>query len=68
MLKRNTTPGIVSVSQSVLANGGGIVQHTMSFGDTGAFSASAISCAFWLTLPFLVRIVLIASLKLFCRV
>lgn len=38
----------------------------MSVGDSGAFSASAISCAFWLTLPFLVRIVLIASPKLFC--
>jgi hypothetical protein len=38
----------------------------MSFGDTGAFNASAISCAFWLTLPFLVLMVLIASLRLFC--
>jgi hypothetical protein len=38
----------------------------MSVGDSGAFNASAISCAFWLTLPFLVRIVRIASLKLFC--
>lgn len=34
---------------------------------TGAFNASAISCAFWLILPFLVLIVLNASLKLFCR-
>jgi hypothetical protein len=40
---------------------------TTNFGDTGALSASAISCAFWVTLPPLVRTVLIASLKLFCR-
>ena len=39
---------------------------TISLGDTGAFSASAISCAFWLTLAFRVRIVLKASLRLFC--
>ena len=39
----------------------------MSFGDSGAFSASAISCAFWLTLPFRVRIVWKASLRLFWR-
>ena len=39
----------------------------MSFGDSGALSASAISCAFWLTLPLRVLIVLKASLKLFCR-
>lgn len=38
----------------------------MSLPDTGALRASAISCAFWLTLPFLVRTVRIASLKLFC--
>src|SRR3954469_15980539 len=38
----------------------------MSRGDKGAFRASAISCAFWLTLAFLVRIVRMASLKLFC--
>jgi hypothetical protein len=42
------------------------VKPTMSVGDSGAFSASAISCTFWLTLPFLVRTVRIASLKLFC--
>jgi hypothetical protein len=39
----------------------------MSLGDSGALSASAISCAFCVTLAFLVRIVLIASVKLFCR-
>lgn len=40
----------------------------MRFGDTGAFSASASSCAFWLTLALRpgVRIVLRASLRLFC--
>lgn len=41
--------------------------RTTSLGETGAFSASAISWAFWLILPFLVLMVLIASLKLFCR-
>lgn len=41
--------------------------HTTSVGDSGALSASAISCALWLTLGFLVLIVLIASVKLFCR-
>jgi hypothetical protein len=40
--------------------------HTMSLGDTGALSASAISWAFWLTLALRVRIVLIASERLFC--
>ena len=35
--------------------------------ETGAFKASAISCAFALTLPFLVRMIRIASLRLFCR-
>lgn len=40
--------------------------RTTSFGESGAFKASAISCAFWLTLPPRVRIVVIASLKLFC--
>lgn len=39
---------------------------TTSFGDSGARSASAISCAFWLTLPCLVRTVLHASDMLFC--
>ena len=38
----------------------------MSFTDTGAFRASAISWAFALTLALLVRIVLKASLRLFC--
>src|SRR5262245_58675269 len=42
------------------------LRHTISRGDTGARSASAISWAFWLTLPCLVRIVRIASLRLFC--
>lgn len=37
----------------------------MSLPETGAFKASAISCAFSLTLIFLVLTVLIASLKLF---
>ena len=40
---------------------------TTSFMETGAFKASAISCAFALTLPFLLRIVLMASLRLFWR-
>ena len=40
---------------------------TTSFRDTGALRASAISWAFALTLPFLLRMVLIASLKLFWR-
>lgn len=40
---------------------------TMSFTETGAFKASAISAALAVTLPFLVLIVLIASLMLFCR-
>ena len=35
-------------------------------GETGAFSASATSCTFALTLAFLVLIVLNASVKLFC--
>ena len=39
---------------------------TMSLTDMGAFNASAISCALALTLPFLVLIVRIASLRLFC--
>lgn len=41
-------------------------QRITSFGETGALSASAISCAFWLTLAFLVLTVRMASLKLFC--
>lgn len=35
--------------------------------DTGAFNASAISCAFSLTLAFLIRMFLKASLMLLCR-
>jgi len=42
-------------------------QSMMSFQLTGAFSDSAISCAFSLMLAFRVRTVWIASLKLFCR-
>ena len=38
----------------------------MSLGDTGAFKACASSWAFALTLPRRPRIVLRASLKLFC--
>lgn len=38
---------------------------TTNLGDTGAFRASAISCAFWLMLPLRVLIVRNASLKLF---
>lgn len=38
---------------------------TTSFNDTGALSADAISCAFCETLPFLVRTVRNASLRLF---
>lgn len=43
-----------------------IIQRIISKGETGAFNASPISCTFVLTLPLLVRIVLKASLKLFC--
>ena len=42
------------------------LQRTMSRPDTGALRASAISWAFWLTLPLRPRTVRIASLKLFC--
>ena len=42
------------------------VEHTMSLKESGAFKASAISWALALTLPFLVRIVRIASLRLGC--
>jgi len=42
--------------------------RTISLGDTGAFRASEISCTFALTLPFRVRMVRNASLKLFCLV
>jgi hypothetical protein len=41
--------------------------RTISLGDSGTLSASATSCTFWLTLAFLVLIVLKASLRLFCR-
>lgn len=44
-----------------------IKQRMTSFGDTGARSASAISWAFWLMLPFLARIVRNASPRLFWR-
>src|SRR2546430_9284 len=40
--------------------------HTMSFGDTGALRASAISCALAATLPLREWIRLIASLRLRC--
>lgn len=39
----------------------------ISFGETGARRASAISWAFWLTLPLRPLIVRIASVRLFCR-
>lgn len=42
------------------------ILRTINLGETGAFSASDISCTLALTLAFLVRIVLNASLKLFC--
>lgn len=41
--------------------------HTIVLTDIGAFNASASSCAFSLTLAFLLRMVLNASLRLFCR-
>lgn len=41
--------------------------RTTSLGESGALSASAISWAFWLTLPLRVLIVLKASLRLFWR-
>jgi hypothetical protein len=43
-----------------------IPQRTTSLYDTGAFRASAISCAFSLMLAFRPLTVCIASLKLFC--
>jgi hypothetical protein len=55
------------VSYHILSFKSVLSSHTTSAGETGAFNASAISMAFWLTLPLLVRIVFIASLKLFCR-
>lgn len=42
------------------------VSRTINLGETGAFKASEISCTLALTLALLVRIVLNASLKLFC--
>jgi hypothetical protein len=42
-----------------------VIQRNMSLGDTGAFRASASSCAFSLTLPVLVLNRLMASLTLF---
>lgn len=41
--------------------------RTMSLGDMGARSASAISWAFWLTLPLRPLIVRMASVRLFWR-
>ena len=60
-----TRPNIVSKSscQYFIMKGNG--DRTINLNETGAFRASAISWALALTLPFLVRIVLIASLKLF---
>jgi hypothetical protein len=42
------------------------VSRTINLGETGAFNAPATSCTLTLTLALLVRIVLKASLKLFC--
>jgi hypothetical protein len=42
------------------------VSQTINLGETGAFNAPATSCTLALTLALLVRIVLKASLKLFC--
>jgi hypothetical protein len=42
------------------------VSRTINLGETGAFNAPATSCTLALTLALLVRIVLKASLKLFC--
>lgn len=44
-----------------------IFLRTMSFPEMGALRASAMSCAFWLTLCLRVRTPRIASVKLFCR-
>lgn len=44
------------------------IERTMSFGETGARRASAISWAFWLTLPLRPLIVRMASVRLFCLV
>jgi hypothetical protein len=52
--------------QHTVKFGGDDWGRTISFGDTGAFKAPAISCAFALTLPFRERMVLNASVKLFC--
>lgn len=46
--------------------GDGNWRPTISFGETGAFSAPAISWAFALTLPLRERMVRNASVKLFC--
>lgn len=43
-----------------------MMHKTTNLIETGAFNASASSCAFALTLPFRVRIFRIASLRLFC--
>lgn len=42
-----------------------VIHSNISLGDTGAFRASASSCAFSLTLPVLVLNRLMASLTLF---
>lgn len=56
----------VYVHQHTVKSGNGNWRPTISFGDTGAFRAPAISWAFALTLPFRERMVLNASVKLFC--
>ena len=53
-------------NQHTAKSGNGNWRPTISFGDTGAFRAPAISWAFALTLPFRERMVLNASVKLFC--
>jgi hypothetical protein len=53
-----------SVSKTCTVDGEG--RRTTNLGETGALSASEISWMLALTLPFLVRIVLKASPKLFC--
>ncbi len=52
--------------QHTAKSGDGNWRLTISFGDTGAFRAPAISWALAVTLPFLERMVLNASVKLFC--
>jgi hypothetical protein len=52
--------------QHTVKLGDGNWMPTISFGDTGAFRAPAISWALALTLPFRERMVRNASVKLFC--